>query len=214
MPFQLAPVQTSLDPLSGGQLRTPDGTLQLSIPAGQAAATSIGVAPAPYTLQMPLPLGKLRLTDAAFTFWAADQTGAPVPQPASLVVRPPATALAATSGDLAQLTIAYVDPLLGWQAVPTLVLPDGSLTATLPVSGMVAIMRLAPSYFVQIDGERVEAFGEINGQLQVRAPGGVRWVDPLLATPVPAPDAVPPDVLARAVNAAAVATPIPSAPPA
>jgi thermitase len=194
-PFTLTPAQTTVDSVSGGQLRTVDGSLVLQVPAGQSVAATVGVEPAPYTPTMPLPVGRLRLTEATFVIWAADSAGASVSQPTQIVVRPTEAVLASVLGNSSQLVVAYLDPLLGWQSVPTFVLADGALSATLPASGTVAIMRQAPTAWVQstVDGSRFEVVAEDAGLLQVRAADGtLTWLDATLALQVPAPDAAPP----------------------
>jgi hypothetical protein len=176
-------------------LRAVDGSLVLQVPTGQSVAATVGVAPAPYTPMMPLPVGRLRLTEASFTVWAADAAGTAVSQPAHVIVRPTAAVLSSVLGDPSQLVLAYLDPVLGWQSVPTLVLADGTLSASLPASGTVAIMRQAPTAWVQsiVDGSRFEVLAEHAGVLHVRAADGtLSWLDATLALQVPAPDAAPP----------------------
>ncbi len=52
-------------------------------------AASIGVAPVAFTETMPLPLGRLRLTEATFEVSAVAWDGTPVAQPSVLQVRAP-----------------------------------------------------------------------------------------------------------------------------
>jgi hypothetical protein len=204
----VAPAETTLDAQHGGQIGTSDGILVVQVPAGQVLATTLDVAPAPITPNMPLPIGRLRLTEATFDVTARAWDGTFVAQPLQIQVRPTAAMVNSVVGDLSRLVVARLDPVLGWQALPTIVQWDGALSSALPTPGTVAIVRLADTSWIQTLGDattvgdgaaavpagtRLEMLDETPELFHVRtADGTLAWLPRGVAGPVPAPDAAPP----------------------
>ena len=114
-------------------------------------------------------------------------------------------------GDPSQLVIGYLDATGAWAAANTSVDASGRLAARIPATGMLAILRQAPTFWAtpNVDLQLAAADGTAAGTASAGTPieivaaqgttfqvrlgdGRIATLDGTQTTNVPAPDALPP----------------------
>ena len=139
------------------------------------------------------------MRDVTFTLTLRDVDGAPTTEPVSIAVRPTRGMADAVGGDLSQLVIVFLDEQGYWQALPTALSQDGTLSAVVPGPGTFGIARVVSTFWVAPLAD-TELFGI--KQLEVTAvegdtylvglPDGTStWIDASQVVGIPAPDALP-----------------------